>query len=303
MSRRMDAGGISLSARRGGAYGRPGAVARSTWRAVAGFLAFAAGVTGEASPRRGDTCSRPARSMPRPNGSRTTEPARPPEPSRRPRGASSRQDRPAPPDGGTSLSPFPASPAARAPRGSSLPRRSFLRRRLRPRDNAATLLRGARAAALVVAALAALALTVPERAQAQTEVPEDWALKPANINAGEQFRLIFVTSTTRDATAIADYNTFVRTRAAAGVAAIQAYADDFTALVSTEMVNARANTLTRATDTDVPIYWVRSATVTAASRLADDYADFYDGTWDRGGSGRNESGGIVSLFSRSDREA
>ena len=110
-------------------------------------------------------------------------------------------------------------------------------------------------------------------AQAQTEmVPADWALKPADLGAGEQFRLIFVSSTGRDAlsTDIADYNTFVRTRAAAGVTAIQTYADDFTALVSTESVNARTNTLTRATDTDVPIYWVKSGSVDAGDRATDD---------------------------------
>ena len=76
--------------------------------------------------------------------SRTTGPVRPPEPSRRPRGASSRQDRPAPPppDAGASPSPDRASPAASAPRQSSL------LRRLRPRENAATLLRGARGSCL-----------------------------------------------------------------------------------------------------------------------------------------------------------
>ena len=103
-------------------------------------------------------------------------------------------------------------------------------------------------------------------------VPADWALKPADLGAGEQFRLIFVSATGRDAlsTDIADYNTFVTTRAAAGVTAIQTYADDFTALVSTESVNARTNTLTRATDTDVPIYWVKSGSVDAGDRATDD---------------------------------
>ena len=89
-------------------------------------------------------------------------------------------------------------------------------------------------------------------------VPPDWSKTPEDIGAGERFRLMFGSSTTRDATStdIADYNTWVRTRAAAGVTAIQAYAGDFTALVSTETVNARTNTGTRATDTDAPIYWV-----------------------------------------------
>ena len=150
----------------------------------------------------------------------------------------------------------------------------------------------------LLAALAVLALGMPEDATAQTEVPADWALKPADIAAGEQFRLMFVTSTTRDATStnIADYNTVVSNRAMAGVTAIRAYANDFTALVSTETVNARTNTLTRATDTDAPIYWVRSGTVHATNRAADNYADFYDGTWQNSSTGRTESGGAYGFF-------
>ena len=142
------------------------------------------------------------------------------------------------------------------------------------------------------------ATTEASTVTAQTEVPADWALKPADIGAGEQFRLMFVTSTTRDATstAITDYNTFVSTRALAGVTAMQAYANDFTALVSTQAVNARANTLTRATDTDAPIYWVRAGTVNASNRAADDYADFYDGTWQNSSAGRTESGNLYGFF-------
>ena len=157
---------------------------------------------------------------------------------------------------------------------------------------------GTRACLALLAATALLALAAP--AQAQTEmVPADWALKPADLGAGEQFRLIFVSSTGRDAlsTDIADYNTFVSTRAAAGVTAMRTYADDFKALVSTASVNARANTLTRATDTDVPIYWVRTGTVPAGSRVADDYADLYDGTWKTGAGGYDESGGTVGIDS------
>ena len=97
---------------------------------------------------------------------RTPEPARPPEPSRRPRSAFPCQNRPAPSpaDGGASLSPDPASPAVAGPRTASPPCRSSLRRRHRPPENAATLLRGARTVAL---ALAALAFGVPEMVQAQ----------------------------------------------------------------------------------------------------------------------------------------
>ena len=150
----------------------------------------------------------------------------------------------------------------------------------------------------LLAALAVLALGMPEDATAQTEVPADWALKPADIAAGEQFRLMFVTSTTRDATStnIADYNTVVSNRAMAGVTAMRTYANDFTALVSTQTVNARANTLTRDTDTDAPIYWVRAGTVNATNRAADDYADFYDGTWQNSSNGRTESGNLYGFF-------
>ena len=155
---------------------------------------------------------------------------------------------------------------------------------------------GTRACLALLAATALLALAAP--AQAQTEmVPADWALKPADLGAGEQFRLMFVSSTTRDAlsTDIADYNTFVSTRAAAGVTAMQTYANDFTALVSTASVNARTNTLTRATDTDAPIYRARSGTVSANDRVAVDYADFYDGTWPTSAIGYDESGNLVNI--------
>ena len=192
------------------------------------------------------------------------------------------------------------------------PRRSFLLRLLRPRENAPTSCPGVRAAranrsvgrlgaeALAVLALATLALAVPERAQAQTvhEVAADWALKPADINVGDKFRLLFITSTGRDATptAIATYNVFVQVRAGGGAPAIEAYSSNFRALVSTQTVNARVNTQTRATDTDVPIYWVRTTTagVRASDRVADDYTDFYDGTWDTQDA-RTESGAFLAL--------
>ena len=53
-------------------------------------------------------------------------------------------------------------------------------------------------------------------------VPADWSLKPTGLTAGAKFRLLFLSSTKRDATAtdIATYNTFVQNRAAAGHADI-----------------------------------------------------------------------------------
>ena len=121
---------------------------------------------------------------------------------------------------------------------------------------------------------------------AQTSVPHDWGLKPSGLNTGEQFRLIFLSSTKRDgsATDIATYNTFVQTRAAAGHTDIQAYSDGFTAVGCTEDVDAVDNTGT--TGAGVPIYWLNG------NKVADDYADFYDETWDeeRNNRDRDESG-------------
>ena len=139
--------------------------------------------------------------------------------------------------------------------------------------------RGGRlATALGLALLAALAAP-PVLAQTEHEVPANWSLKPDDVAAGGKFRLLFVSTTTRDATSsdIADYNTHVQSAAAAGHTAIQSYSADFTAIASTGAVNARTNTLTRSTDADTPIYWVSETT--SRSAVATGYADFYDGTW------------------------
>ena len=43
------------------------------------------------------------------------------------------------------------------------------------------------------------------------EIPVDWALKPSGLEAGDRFRLLFLSSTTRNAesTDIADYNSYI----------------------------------------------------------------------------------------------
>ena len=49
-------------------------------------------------------------------------------------------------------------------------------------------------------------------------------------------------------------------------------------------VNARANTCTTGAGSGIGIYWLNG------SKVADSYSDLYDGSWDNGGSGRNEHG-------------
>ena len=128
------------------------------------------------------------------------------------------------------------------------------------------------------------------RARRRTDitVPSNWSLKPSGLSAGDEFRLLFLTSTNRNAqsAAIADYNTFVQNRAAAGHTDIQSYSSGFTAVASTDAVNARDNTST--TGTGFPIYSLGGA------KLADDYADFYDGSWDDEANLKDESGNAHS---------
>ena len=121
-----------------------------------------------------------------------------------------------------------------------------------------------------------------------TEVPTDWTLKPTAVAAGAKFRLLFLSSTKRNAmpTTISNYNTFVQGLAAAGHANIRAYSAGFRAVGCTSAVDARDNTGTRYTSSDkgVPIYWLDG------NKVADDYEDFYDGSWDDEANDKNESG-------------
>ena len=122
------------------------------------------------------------------------------------------------------------------------------------------------------------------------EVPSNWSLVPQGLSVGDSFRLLFIGTTSRNASSsdIADYNTFVQNLVATnGHAAIQAHSATFRMLGSTEDVDARDNTGT--TGTGVPIYWLGGA------KLADDYADFYDGSWDEEAAGRSETGALLAI--------
>ncbi len=113
-------------------------------------------------------------------------------------------------------------------------------------------------------------------------VAADWPLIPEGIGPGDSFRLVFVTSVTRDASSsdIADYNAFVQA-AANGNDNLKPFSGEFRALISTAAVDAKTNTGT--TGEGVIIHWLGGA------QVADDYADLYDGDWDSA-NGRTESG-------------
>ena len=122
-------------------------------------------------------------------------------------------------------------------------------------------------------------------------VPNDWALKPSGLGGGDQFRLIFLSSLGRDGSSsdIATYNDFVRERAASGHAAIQASPAAFNVVGCTASTDARDNTHTTHTtytnaNKGVPIYWLNG------NKVADDYEDFYDGSWDDEVNDKNQLG-------------
>ena len=126
----------------------------------------------------------------------------------------------------------------------------------------------------------------------EVAVPRDWTLKPTGLNTGDKFRLLFLTPAGHSPTSteIADYNTYVQGRAAAGHADIQAYSNRFRVVGSTADTDARDNTGTTytASDTGVPIYWLNG------NKVADDYEDFYDGTWDDEANPRTRAGATTS---------
>ena len=113
-------------------------------------------------------------------------------------------------------------------------------------------------------------------------IPVDSRNRPL-FSHGQSFRLLFVTAGGRDAASasIGDYNLHVQ-NAAANNGALRPFLGMFRALASTAAVDARANTAT--TGVSMPVYWLGGA------KVADDYADLYDGSWDAR-AGRTETGG------------
>lgn len=101
---------------------------------------------------------------------------------------------------------------------------------------------------------------------------------PAGLSPGDTYRLVFVTSMTTNGNDpdIAYYNQFA-TDAANTQAGLAALATTWTAIISSTTVDARDNTGTVPfTDgAGIPIYLVDGAT-----KVADSYADLWDGTID-----------------------
>ena len=126
-------------------------------------------------------------------------------------------------------------------------------------------------------------------------VPNNWPLIPRGLGPGDSFRLMFVTLHTTDGitNGISRYNSFVAEEAKKNSEFKEHMALNFRALVSVyQGIDARGNTLTRKPGvggdpgSDSPIYWVNG------QKVADSYADFYDGSWDSRES-RKPDGGLL----------
>ena len=144
-----------------------------------------------------------------------------------------------------------------------------------------------RLAAWVLAAFVAF-LAVP--AYGQTEISSDWPLLPSGLNVGDEFRLLLMTKNPNPATSttISTYDSYIQGRITAiGHGEIKAYANEFKVLGSTTAVNARSHTGTTGSG-GVPIYWLNG------SKVADDYGDFYDGSWSNATAARLEDGTQIS---------
>ena len=127
----------------------------------------------------------------------------------------------------------------------------------------------------------------------EVTVHPDWSLTPAGLSAGDKFRLLFITGTGNPISSnIATYNNSVQDYAANnGHVDIQDYSSWFRVVGSTESTDARDNTNTTSSDTGAFIYWLNGA------KVADNYGDFYDGTWDDEANPRGANGAAITFTS------
>ena len=139
---------------------------------------------------------------------------------------------------------------------------------------------------LAAGALLAASMAFAATAHAQTEVPNNWPLKPADLAPDDEFRFLLVTKRPLEATSsdISSYDDHVQANISErGHAFIRAHAAHFKVLGSTATTNARSHTGTTGTD-GVSVFWLRGA------QVATSYSDFFDGSWTNKKPGRYQDG-------------
>ena len=124
-------------------------------------------------------------------------------------------------------------------------------------------------------------------------VPHDWSSIPRGLNAGDRFRLLFVSEDERTATShgIWAYTNWIRSQAQKGDTSIRGYKDHFTVLGSNFGNSAKDHAIINFNDqyAGVPIYWL------GFRKAADDYADFCDGSWDHRNPGPDSAGAAITF--------
>ena len=126
-------------------------------------------------------------------------------------------------------------------------------------------------------------------------LPSDSALIPDGLGPEDKFRLLFVTDSTRDGSSgnISHYNNHVQQQAGRRNLAslIREHASHYRVVGGTDTVSARNNTNMTGSG-GPPIYWVNG------DKVADNYGDFYDGSWDsynwvtQTGHGRDDTNSV-----------
>ena len=130
------------------------------------------------------------------------------------------------------------------------------------------------------------------------QLPANYPLVPSGVGPGDSFRLVYVTAdTTRaDSRYSQPYSDFVITSIETifnnGELLGNLYVPfSQSPLVSTPGVSAQLTTDTTWTSADkgVPIYWLNG------NKVADDYEDFYDGSWDDEANPKNDLGNDIAI--------
>ena len=109
-----------------------------------------------------------------------------------------------------------------------------------------------------------------------SEVPADWPLKPDALGVGDKFRLLFVTEQRYNVfeRRLTYFDVTVYEEAEAGHVDIQEHFSSFSPLACNYQNNAIVNTGTPTSESGVSVYWLNG------EKVADNYADLYDGSWD-----------------------
>ena len=141
--------------------------------------------------------------------------------------------------------------------------------------------------------------TVPRRVEGGFQVRTDWLHAPVGIQAGAQFRVVFIAGLT-DATSgnMADYNAVVRRSAEheANDRFLRSIAREFRAVGCTLTVDARANTGMTGS-VGVPVHWLDGGWDDHPTLIADSYDQFY-GVWKERQFGAMSTGNSLELHER-----